>query len=425
MAIDKTSQQMMLASASFSDSEMLSFIVQNGRINLSDVAEDMKKARRELFLKGHPYAISQGTDGRWRTYFKDDSKPSGRIMIAKSTLEKLQDAIVMHYEDEEDNTKTEKITLEELYNDWLEYKKLHTDSASYIYRIGTEWDKHYKSKDIVKWPIKSLTKLQLDEWAHTMIRDHNMSRKQYYNATMIMRQVLEYAVDREILESNPFSRVKPDSKLFRRVPKKPSETQVFSVAEEAAFEEEAWKDFRERKHPKRQLVPLATLFMFYTGVRISEACALRYDDIEGNEIHVQRMVLDYDGTVAERTKSNAGDRYVYIPAKGRAIIDAARARQQEEGVSDSGYIFSMNEKPCPYDAIRKCFAKYCKRIGTINKSSHKARKTYISTLIDAGVNINTIREMVGHEDERTTFNSYCFDRTDKTDRMKLIEKALA
>ena len=50
---------------------------------------------------------------------------------------------------------------------------------------------------------------------------------------------------------------------------------------------------------------------------------------------------------------------------------------------------------------------------------------YISTPIDAGVNINTIREMVGHEDERATFNSYCFDRTDKTDRMNLIEKALA
>ena len=142
-------------------------------------------------------------------------------------------------------------------------------------------------------------------------------------------------------------------------------------------------------------------------------------------MHSARMFLDYEHRVVDRTKSDAGDRYVYIPAKARKIIEEAKKRQQEEGTPDDGYIFSMNDNPCPYDAVRKCFAKFCKDLGIINKSSHKARKTYISTLIDAGVNINTIREMVGHEDERTTYNSYCFDRTDKSERMKIIEAALS
>ena len=425
MARTNTLQQNTLASASFTEKEILSFLIQNGSIDLSDVANDMTKARRDRILKGHTYAISQGGDGRWRTYFKDDTKPSGRVMIAKSSLEKLQDAIVDYYENKEDSVRFTKITLEDLYDEWLEYKKLHTDSASYLYRIGTEWDKHYKGSEIAKTPVTKLTKLQLDEWAHRLIKDHKMSRKQYYNTTMIMRQMLEYSIDKGIIESNPFSRVKPDSKLFRKVPKKSSETQVFSKSEEAALEEVAWKDFHDRVHHVRQLVPLAVLFMFYTGVRISEVCTLRYEDIEGNEIHIQRMYLDYEGRVVDRTKSEAGERYVYIPAKARKIIDAVRDRQIEEGVSSSGYLFSMNDSPCPYDAVRKCFAKFCKDLGITNKSSHKARKTYISTLIDAGVNINTIREMVGHADERTTYNSYCFDRTDKTERQKIIEAALA
>ena len=256
-------------------------------------------------------------------------------------------------------------------------------------------------------------------------KDHKMSRKQYYNTTMIMRQMLEYSIDKGIIEANPFARVKPDSKLFRKIPKKSSETQVFSKTEEAALEEAAWKDFHDRVHHVRQLVPLAVLFMFYTGVRISEVCTLRYEDIEGDEIHIQRMYLDYENRVVDRTKSDAGERYVDMPAKAREIIDAVRARQIEEGVSSGGYLFYMNDGPCPYDAVRKCFAKFCKDLGIINKSSHKARKTYISTLIDAGVNINTIREMVGHADERTTYNSYCFDRTDKSERRKIIEAALA
>lgn len=97
----------------------------------------------------------------------------------------------------------------------------------------------------------------------------------------------------------------------------------------------------------------------------------------------------------------------------------------EKHVSSEGYIFSMTDSHCPYSATLKCFYKYCRRNGITPKSSHKARKTYISTLLAEGVNINTVRQMVGHADERTTYNSYCFDRCDKSEREELIEAALS
>ncbi len=50
----------------------------------------------------------------------------------------------------------------------------------------------------------------------------------------------------------------------------------------------------------------------------------------------------------------------------------------------------------------------------MKKSSHKIRRTYLSSLFDTGINVNTIREIAGHEDERTSLNNYCFDtKTDK------------
>lgn len=133
---------------------------------------------------------------------------------------------------------------------------------------------------------------------------------------------------------------------------------------------------------------------------------------------------DYGFSEDGKARDNS-DRYVYLPKKALEIIDTARQHQMESGVFDDGYIFSMTKKPCPYGTIRKCFYKYCKAIGINGKSSHKARKTYISTLLAEGVNINTVRELVGHADERTTYNSYCFDRLDKTERKKLIEFALS
>ena len=69
--------------------------------------------------------------------------------------------------------------------------------------------------------------------------------------------------------------------------------------------------------------------------------------------------------------------------------------------------------------------RYYEEIGIIKKSSHKARKTYISALLDGKVNLNTVREMVGHSDERTTLGNYCFDRNTEIEKANLIEKALA
>lgn len=68
--------------------------------------------------------------------------------------------------------------------------------------------------------------------------------------------------------------------------------------------------------------------------------------------------------------------------------------------------------------------KCCEQIRTPHKSTHSARKTYVSTLIDANVNINTVRKAVGHADERTTYRNYVFDRSTPAEKMKKFEAAL-
>ena len=70
------------------------------------------------------------------------------------------------------------------------------------------------------------------------------------------------------------------------------------------------------------------------------------------------------------------------------------------------------------------YRKYCKKIGISKKSSHKARKTYISALLDGDVNLNSVREMAGHRDERTTLANYYYDRSTDEEKLQLVEAAL-
>ena len=400
---------------------ILSFIVARDNLSLDGVVNDMRETERSRILESHAYSVFQGKDGRWHTCFKDASKKSGRRHIAKTTLESLQDEIVRYYKDKE----VCRTTVEQLYPEWLEYKRAHTNSDAYIYRITTEWEKYYRGTSIVKIPIVDLNKLDLDTWAHRLIKSNEMTKKQYFNTTIIMRQLLHYAVDRKIIERSEFDKVKINTDLFRKTAKPPSETQVFTQEELDMIHDIAWDAFYTKRNHVHQLIPLAVMFFFQTGLRISELCAVRYQDIEGGQLHVQRMYSDFSNEVLERTKGRYGDREVPLTDDAKMIIQTAMQRQKEEGVSSTGYIFSMTDAPAPYGELRKTFYKYCDKADILSRSSHKARKTVISTLIDSGVNINTIREMMGQKDERTTYNNYCFDREEESARHQHINNALS
>ena len=71
------------------------------------------------------------------------------------------------------------------------------------------------------------------------------------------------------------------------------------------------------------------------------------------------------------------------------------------------------------------FYRLCCDAGILKRSPNKSRKTYISTLIDNGLNINFVREQVGHKDERTTYGNYCFNRSTREETKETLKKALS
>lgn len=180
----------------------------------------MTKKHKENLLKKHPFDISPGKDGRYRTYVKDVTNGYGRRMIVKSHKEDLLDYLINIYEKQEKDNSIKDYTPERIYPDWKSYKEIHTTAKNYIRRIDNDWKKYYVGTDIIKKPHKQLKKLDLDTWAHQLIQDNNMTKKQYYNATIIMRQALDYAVDLGIIAENPFSAVHIDGKRMFRQEKK-------------------------------------------------------------------------------------------------------------------------------------------------------------------------------------------------------------
>lgn len=114
-----------------------------------------------------------------------------------------------------------------------------------------------------------------------------------------------------------------------------------------------------------------------------------------------------------------------ILARKQDILKRIIEANKQHGYSDNGYLF-LNEKGRIHEKnVDYRIRKYCRHVGLSEKAMHKIRKTYISTLIDGGLNINEVRKQAGHEDERTTYGNYCFNRLTDTQTENLMEKVLS
>lgn len=411
----------------------MKYAVEQGIINLDDVRNNMREKEKQRLLSKHTYKIFQDKDGRWKTTLPDESKKNKRRLVAKSSYAELEKVIISFYSGQEDDeyNKEKFSTIRKIFPEWLMYKASHTKSSSYIRRIKNDWNKYYENDDIVDVPVFELTYLKLDKWSHDMIKCNNLTKKAYYNMTIILRQCLDYAVEVGVLESNCFSRVKVDTKMFQHKKKAVDDTQVFTVEDERGLCELAMQHYEAS--PK-SITPLAIVFNFNLGLRVGELVALRWSDIVGNYIHVQRMeVAEYElgedaevrrngVRVVEHTKSYAGDRRVYLNESARNLLALVKKRSMSYGFYDEDYIFvNSNSSRLTTGSINCYLYRLCDEVNTNRKSSHKIRKTYISALYDGGLNINKIREIAGHEDERTTLNNYCFDRSIDRDTEEKLE----
>ena len=421
-----------------------SFLEQSGIMNLdtgelSELIEMTKQQKLEkAILKEHIenfYHIWQNDKGVYLTYLPAKDKPKGRKAVSASTQERLERKIIDFYLEQKKEEEQGAITLRKLYPQWLKIKSLETMASTYIRRIDNDWKRYYEADPIIDKDIKKFTKAYLKEWALSKIREKSLTKKQYYNMAVIIRHILEYAVENEWIPTNLYKSFKIEGKLFRKVKKPEDETQVFLITEQPMIEAEAWKDFYENGYTTALAIPLA----FQIGVRLGELTALKTTDLcrDGKYIHIQRMAQKVerqrpDGTwyptswaTVDHVKSSAGDRYVYLTKEARRIIKIIMDYNAENNLHEDDFLFFQRGKHITPTAIITRLRKYCNHIDTKQKGVHKIRKSYISALLDAGININEIRKQVGHEDERTTLHNYAFNRVDPLQNEADMERALA
>ena len=409
----------------YSADDVLSTIYEQGILDEDGVRLIMRKKHLQFVLSHHEHKIWQSADGRWKTYITDEESGK-RKQISRESREELENYLYDKYLAEDEELAKKRATMESLYDDWAEYKSLFVSEAT-IKRDRNTWKALYKDAPIVKKPLVSITKTELERWLLSVIRSKNMNSHQFTNFISVVRQLMAYAEEIGIIESNPAEKIHIQKKrILKPEVKGPAITQVFMEDERQMLIKHAMEQYEKHRDTVQIFTSLAIAFLLYVPLRRGELVALRFDDLDGNRLYLTDSYSHDMKCLKGRLKDIEGWRTVDVVPPALEIIERIRQERIRLGMPTDGCIFTVNEKyGSLYSALGKSINKYCDEIGIPRRSLHKTRKTCASKMHADGVNDLIIQAQLGHKDLRTTFNSYCYDVTTDAERYRAISASLA
>ena len=400
------------------DKELLNFALENGMVDLHTIQKQIEMNERKKYLEMHKNEIWQGSDKGFYTYLPDERHEKGRRLVRKSTEEKLEDAIIDFYKSEEDIP-----TINKIFNQWACEKLEFGEICKGTYdRYENDFKKYFVGSILDQKSIRYIAEDDLEMFVRKSISEHKLTVKAYSNFRTLIIGIFKYAKRKRLTDisiSHFFSDLDLSRKAFARNCK-PKESQVFSEDEIPIILN--W--LRENPSVENYGIVLC----FQSGIRVGELAGLKFSDLNGKVLHIQRQEIKYKDEetkkctrkIVEYTKTESGDRYIILTDSAVETIKAIR-RLNPFGE----YMMQYGTRRFWTNTFNDRLYKACDKCGLPRRSMHKIRKTYGTTLIDANVDDGLIMSQMGHSDIATTRKYYYYSNKNSHNNQKQIDTAIS
>ena len=170
------------------------------------------------------------------------------------------------------------------------------------------------------------------------------------------------------------------------------------------------------------------LLSLYTGLRLGEVLALKWQniDIKNKLIYVDKSVGSVSQnhktlTIESSPKTQSSIREIPISKK---LLDLMKVLRQH---CSTGYVIvSHNRKQIQPRAYQKSFENLLKKLHIKHYGFHALRHTFATRLLENGVDIKTISELLGHSSPTITLNRYVHTNLqNKRKAMEILTKKSA
>ncbi len=389
---------------------LLMYYVGRGIISLSDVKVSPEETlMKEIVTKIHPYKITEPKEGakdqRWYTYVNDKGNSEERKKIRANSRKELYQKLLEYYDEEIKDYKKSSLTMGEFFQEWTKYKetfckvknKKKSLSLTTINRYRRDYRNYVEVTELDKMLLKEITSVKLEKALKDIIEKNHLKESFSKNLVGYFKDVFRYAYTDRILNENIFDFVDEDLILSfaeNNVVKDDSE-RVLTREELEALVDACRK--HEKKYPyymPNYAIELAAL----TGMRAGELSALPYKSINRKtgflHIDYSEHRIDYEDRQEYVIDEPKNLKHRKFPLTD-AILELFD-RIEALGL-DSEFIFVRKDgtRYTGHDISCAC-ERRAKEAGLDPVRIHKIRRTVASIMLENGVPINTISNLLGH-----------------------------
>ncbi|MBO6103390.1 MAG: tyrosine-type recombinase/integrase [Opitutales bacterium] len=213
-----------------------------------------------------------------------------------------------------------------------------------------------------------------------------LSRRTLHNKISALRSFHKFLAgirpeSKNPFESLPLPKMKKDLPVFLSQPQTP---QLLSAP---------WRLLKEGKISKRDAVcdALCLEMLYGAGLRISELCSLKFENI------------DFSGATARVLGKGSKIRLCPFGESALEILKAWR-EQFRPAAGPKDFILTSRKGGKMYPRlVQRGIKKYLAMSGLpLDITPHKLRHTFATHLVDAGIDLRALQEMLGHSSLSTT-----------------------
>ena len=382
-----------------------------GIIDVDHLQRQIEMKKKEKILSDHPYKISLGSDGRWRTYIPDKIK--GRIMVVKTKKEDLEDFLVSFYSKNE-------LSFGDVYDEWRTYhdQMIVSNSAA---KYDSDKLRYFDGTSFFDMPIGKIIEDDVSVFVKGRIGELRLCKSAAKSMFYYISRTCQFAVRKGYIPSDPTFFLKPkDFYKYCEESVRSKKKKVLETNECVSLN----KKYETDLAIKPNYVPLyAVIFASLTGMRAGEIAALKWDDVKKDFIVVNKS-QKYDVHTKiyyiDHTK-NGKDRLFPLTDETKDLLRRLYDVEKAYGYL-TDFVFSDESGPISYRKICSCIKNKCRQIGMDTYGIHVYRRTLNSHMAHNSVPGNVRAEILGHTKE-VNEQYYTFDVSSMEEKRKIVSDA--